>query len=99
MAGVCSKPYIFGIGELHHAAHFVLALDGAPDMWMRRHANTHGNRLTPDLIERVGEPLELIVAGPTGGTLPHIAFPERRFERLQKVAREGDVIRNRFRRL
>ena len=83
--GVGGQPHVLRIGQLHHAAHFALALDRTPDVRMRRHPDAHRNRLPADLVQRVGEPLELIVARAAGGTLPHVALPQRRAERLQKV--------------
>ena len=72
---------------------------GTPDVRVRRKADAHGNRLPPDLVQRVGQPLELIVAGAARRPLPHVALPERRLERLKEVARERHVIGDRLRRL
>src|SRR5205809_7813743 len=101
MPCVGGQPDILGIGELHHPADVVLAFHGAPDMRMRSHPYPHGKRLPADLAERVGESLELIVAGAAGRPCPHIALPMAGAERLEEIASEchmiGDGLRNSMR--
>ena len=97
MSGVRREPDILGIGELHHAAHFGFALHGPPDMGMRSQPDSHRNRLSADLVERVGESLELIGARAACRPCAHIALPESGAERLEKIARERHVVGNRLR--
>ena len=63
-------------------------------MGMRRQSDPHGNRLPADLVEGVGESLELIVARTTGRTLAHVDFPMVASERLEKITGEGHMIGN-----
>ena len=54
----------------------------------------HGNRLPADLVEGVGESLQLIVARTAGRPRAHIALPMVAAERLEKIARERHMIGN-----
>ena len=96
MSGVGRHPDIFGIGELHGPAHVFFPFHGPPDMGMRRQPDSHGNRLPADLVEGVGESLELIVARTAGRTLAHVDLPVVAAERLEKIAGEGHMIGNGF---
>src|SRR5712692_8331978 len=63
-------------------------------MGMRRQPDSHDNRLPADLVERVGESLELIVARTAGRTPAHIDLPMAAAERLEKITGEGHMIGN-----
>jgi len=65
-------------------------------MGMRRQSDSHGNRLPADLVEGVGESLELIVARTAGWTLAHIDLPMVAAERPEKITGEGHMIGNGF---
>ena len=65
-------------------------------MGMRRQSDAHGDRLPADLVERVGEPLELLVARAAGRTRAHVDLPMVAAERLQEIAGEGHMIGNGF---
>jgi len=64
---------------------------------MRSHPDPHGNRLPADLVEGVGESLELIVAWATWRPGTHVALPDIDAKRLEKITRECDVIGDGFR--
>jgi hypothetical protein len=66
---------------------------------MRRHPNSHSDRVAADLIQRVREPLELIVARTARRPRAHVAFPQRGAERLEEIACERNVVGNRLRNL
>src|SRR5262245_27085172 len=95
--GVRREPDVLGIGELHHPADFALAFYWSPDMRMRREADADGNRLPADLVQRVGEPLQLIVGRTAWRPVAHVALPQIAAEGLEKLARERHVIGNRLR--
>ena len=48
--------------------------------------------LPPSLVQRVGQALELLVAGPALRALPHVDLPMVAAQRLQEVAAEGDMV-------
>jgi len=48
--------------------------------------------LSANLVERVRELLELIVAGPAWRLCRHVALPVGGAERLEEIAREFDMI-------
>ena len=62
---------------------------------MRSHPYSHRHRLSADLIEAVGESLELIVVRAAWRPRAHIALPDGDAERLEKIARECHVIGDR----
>jgi len=62
-------------------------------MGMRCQSDFHGNRLPADLVEGVGESLELIVARTAGRTLSHVDFHVAG-ERLEKITGERHMIGN-----
>ena len=96
VSGVGRHPDILGIGELHDPAHVFFPFHWPPDMRMRRQPDSHGNGLPADLVERVGEPLQLIVARAAGRAPPHVDLPMVAAQRLQKVSREGHMIGDGF---
>ena len=63
-------------------------------MRMRRQPDAHRDGLPADLVQGVGEPLELIVARTAGRTLPHVDLPMVAAERLKKITGERHVIGN-----
>src|SRR5262249_11285876 len=99
MTGVGRQPDVLRIGQFHHPSHVALALHGSPDMRMRSQPDSHCNRVPADLVERVGESLQLIVARPARRPVAHVALPDIDAERLEKIARERDVIGDRLRNL
>ena len=55
-------------------------------------SNAHFDCLSTDLVERVGESLQLIVRGSAFRSLSHVAFPHVAPEREQKVSGESDMV-------
>src|SRR5580658_7946265 len=96
MSGIGRHPDIFGIGERHHPADVLLSFHGPPDMWMRRQPDPHFDRLPADLVEGVGQSLELIVARTAGRALVHIDLPMVAAVRMEKITDEGHMVSNGF---
>jgi len=96
MSGVGRHPDIFGIGEFHGPAHVFLAFERAPYMGMRRKFDSHGDGLPADLVEGVGEPLELIVTRTAGRTPAHVHLIVAAAAGLKEIANEGHVVGNGF---
>src|SRR5579864_3702720 len=94
MSRIGCHPDVFGISELHDAAHVFFPLQRPPDVGMGGKFDSHGDGLPADLIEGVGESFELIVARTAGRTLPHIDLVMAAATRLEKIAGEGYVIAN-----
>src|SRR5260370_12631969 len=92
MSRVGRHPDIFGISDIHGPAHVFFPFQGPPDMGMRRQSDSHGNRLPADLVEGVGESLELIVARTAGRTLAHVDLPMVAAERLAKISGDEHTI-------
>ena len=92
MARIGAQPHRLGVGVIHHEAHFLLALDRAPDVRMRRQLHAHGDGLLAQPVQGIGQALELFLAGATGRACAHVDFPVTAAHRHQEVAAEGDMV-------
>ena len=97
MSRIEGQPDIAWLGQLHDAAKFVFAFHRAPDVGMGTEAHAVGDGLAPDFVERVGEPLELIVAGAVRRPSTEIGFPMIAAARRQEVTGEAHHAGHQFR--
>ena len=94
MRGVGREPDIFWIRVRHHGTHVMLPFHRSPDMGVRSQPYSKGDRLPADLIQRVSQPLELIVAGPTFRPAAHIGLPMVAATGRKKIVREVHHVRD-----
>ena len=96
MRGIRCQPDIFRIGQRQHRADFMLAFHRSPNMGMGSQPDPEGYRLSADLVECIGQPLELILVRAAFRAATHITLPMVAAARRKKIAREAHHFSDQF---